>query len=163
MKTWKINVNGKENEVIFTPNQWSGKHKLTINGNEVQLKKKPFQAFVGTDQAINVEGKECRFVLIGNKADIAVDGTYVDSKKAYVPLKSMPWWAWIFIVACIAIPIVSLGGALPVVIALLCSMWCVRVSVSPSLNTAIKVFCCLGISALAWGLWGMLMFVMLIV
>lgn len=60
-------------------------------------------------------------------------------------------------------PIVSLGGALPVVIALLCSMWCVRVSVSPSLNTAIKVFCCLGISALAWGLWGMLMFVMLIV
>ena len=160
MKQWKININGTQNAVVFVPNHWSGKHKLTINGKEVELKKSPFQAFVGMDLPIDIAGKECRFVLIGNKADIAVDGTYIDSKKLYVPLKSMPWWTWIFVIVCIAIPIVSLGGALPVVIALLCSIWCVRVSVSPNIRTAIKVLCCLGILVLAWILFGILLFVL---
>lgn len=90
MKVWKISVNGKENEVNFTPNPWSGKHIFTINGKDIELKKSPFRVFVGTDQSINIAGKECRFVLIGSKADIAVNGTYVDSKKTYIPLKSMP-------------------------------------------------------------------------
>lgn len=161
MKKWIINVNGIENEVVFKPNQWSGKHKLTVNGNSVELKKSPLQAFIGIDQPIDIAGKECRFVLIGNKADIAVDGIYVDSKKAYVPLKSMPKWTWIFIVACIAIPIVSLGGALPVLLALLCSMGVVRVSASPNMNTFKKVMCCLGISLLGWGLFIGLMIAML--
>lgn len=89
VQVWKINVNGKEIEAVFTPNQWSGKHRLTINGKDIELKMSPFQVFVGTDQPINIAGKECRFVLIGNKADIAVDGIYVGSKKTYVPLKSM--------------------------------------------------------------------------
>lgn len=160
MKHWIVTINGMQNTVIFIPNQWSGKHKLMINGKEVALKKSPFQAFVGLDQPINIAGKECRFVLIGNKADIAIDGTYIDSNKAYVPLKSMPWWAWIFIISCIAVPIVSLGGALPVVIALLCSIWCVRVSVSPNIKTTIKLLCCLGIAALAWTLLGILLLVM---
>ena len=160
MKVWKINVNGEDHEVAFTPNQWSGKHRLTIDGENIELKKSPFQFLVGTDQPINVAGKECRFVLIGNKADIAVDGTYINNNKPYVPLKRMPWWTWIFIVACIAVPIVSLGGALPIVIALLCSALCVRISVFPNMNTGIKVLCCFGISALAWALLGVLVLIM---
>lgn len=158
MKQWDITINGMTNTVTFTPNQWSGKHKLTVNGKEVLLKKSPFETFVGTDQPINIAGKECRFVLIGNKADMAVNGTYVDSKKLYVPLKSMPWWTWIFLVLCIAVPVVSLGGALPVGIALLCSIWCVRVAISPNMKTAIKILCCFGITALAWTLLGILLF-----
>lgn len=51
-------------------------------------------------------------------------------------------------------------GALLVGIALICSMLCVRVSVSQNINVTIKVLCCLGISVLAWGLLGVLMFVM---
>ena len=84
----------------------------------------------------------------------------MDSKKTYVPLKSMPWWTWIFMASCIAIPIVSLGGALPVLFALLGTIWCVRVSTSPKMNTIMKVLCCFGISALAWGLIGVLKLVM---
>lgn len=163
MKKWIININGKENEVIFTPNKWTGKHKLTINGKEVKLNSSSFQSLLGLDQAINIGGKECRFVLIANKADIAVDGIYIDSKKEYVPLKSMPWWTWIFIAICIAVPIVSLGGALPVLIALLCSVLCVRVSVSPNMKILPKILICSGISLLAWILLGILMFVMTII
>lgn len=160
MKKWIINIDGNDNEVIFVPNKWSGKHKLTVNGEETEIKKTPFQAFTGIDQPITIGEKECRFVLVGNKADIAVDGMYADSKKPYTPLKNMPWWVWIFIAACIAVPIVSLGGALPVVIALLCSTWCVRISVAPDIKTVFKVFYCLGISVLAWVLLVVLMLAM---
>lgn len=158
MKQWTITINGKQNTVIFKPNQWSGKHILTINGKEIPLKNAPFQSFIGIDQPINIAGKECRFVLIGNKADIAIDGIYVDNKKTYAPLKRMPWWAWLFIAICVAVPIVSLGGAVPVLIAALGSMWCIRLSVSPNIKTSLKVLSCFGVSALAWALYGLLVF-----
>lgn len=159
MKQWEITINGTQNTVVFVPNQWTGKHKLIINGKEVALKTSPFQAFVGTDQPVNIAGKECRFVLIGNKADIAVDGMYIGSNKPYVPLKSMPWWIWIFIVMCVAIPIISLGGILPIAIAILCSISCIRIGVSPNIGTTKKLLCCFGITALAWTVFGVLLFI----
>ena len=33
--------------------------------------------------------------------------------------KHVPWWTWIFIVVCAAIPVSTLGGAIPTVIAIL--------------------------------------------
>ena len=150
MKQWNITVDGVQYTVVFTHNSWSGRNKLTVNGEEVPLKKTPFQAFVGSDQPVNIGGSECRLVVIGSQADLAVNGTYIDSNKSYIPLKSMPWWTWIFVCACIAIPIISLGGALPVVIAILASIGCVRLSVSPTMKTAGKILSCLGITLAAW-------------
>lgn len=160
MNVWEIEVDGKLNKVIFTPDQWFGRHKLTVNGKQIVIKKSPFQAFVGIDQPILIADKECRFVFIGHKADIVVDGSYIDSKKQYVPLNKTPWWIGIFVVTCVAIPIVSHGGALPVVIALLASIWCFRVSVLPNLKLTIKVLICFGIAILSWGLLGVLVFAM---
>ena len=39
MKVWKINVNGEDHEVVFTPNQWSGKHMLTTDGENMNFKR----------------------------------------------------------------------------------------------------------------------------
>lgn len=159
MKSWKIVIDGKENKIDFIPNNWSSKCKLIINGEEVEFKKAPLHAFVGTDQQFDIAGKKCHFVLIGNKADIAVDGIYVDSKKEYIPLKNIPWWTWLFVVACVMVPIVSFGGAVPVVIGLLCASWCIRVSVSSNLKMSIKALFCFGVAVLAWLLLGLLLFV----
>lgn len=161
MNKWIININGRCNEVIFKPNKWSGKHKLIINGEEVLLKKAPLQGLVGVDQPIAIAGKECRFVLIGKKADIAIDGIYVDSKKPYIPLESMPWWTWVFIIACAAVPIISLGGALPVMFSLSCAAGCVKVSVMPNMSEILKVMCCFAISALDWVMLGVLLLVVM--
>ena len=157
MKKWNIVINGKENEIEFIPNQWTGKHKLIINGKETQLKSSPFPAFVGTDQTVNIAGKECHLVIIGNKADLAIDSIYIDSQKPYVPLKGIPWWTWIFIAACIAVPIISLGGVLPTVAAMICSILCVRVSVTYNMKKSLKILSCFGITLMAWLLLALLM------
>lgn len=44
MKNWKVVANGYENEVVFTPNRWTGKYKLTVNGEAVELKPRFFQS-----------------------------------------------------------------------------------------------------------------------
>lgn len=157
-KQWSVDIDGTIYEVAFDRNQWSGKQRLRINGESVLLDRTPFQAFVGLDQGVYLGDKECRFVVIGNKADIVVDGVFIESRKPYLPFNKIPWWVWIFVVACIAIPIVSLGGVIPAALGILGSSYCVRIAVSPEMKTIEKLFICLGITAIAWVLWVLLIF-----
>jgi hypothetical protein len=150
IKEWSTTVDGLKYNISFKPNNWSGKHALTVNGDAVELKKEAFQAFKGIDQPVILGSKEARFVLIGSKADIAIDGFYLDSKKPYMPLEKVPKWAWVFIVLCLAIPVIAMGGAVPAVLAILGSMNCVRVSRTPNLKTPIKLLICTAITAAAW-------------
>ena len=34
------------------------------------------------------------------------------TKMTLADLKHLPWWTWLFIVACALLPIISLGGAM---------------------------------------------------
>ncbi len=156
-KIWNVNVNGTDNEVAFTLNLLSGKRTLTVNEKEIELKKGLYETFIGIDQPVDIAGKECRFVLIGNHADIAVDGIYLDTGKSYTPIKSLPRWAWIFIVLCFALPIASLGGAIPTVLAALGAIFCVKVAMLSNMKTPVKVLCCFGITLLVWILFGVSM------
>ncbi len=158
MQEWKINIDGTEHNVSFTQNIWSGKITLVIDDRYVELKRKPMQAILGLDQAIKIGGHECRLVVIGNKADIAVDDIYVDSKEPYMPLEGMPKWNWIFIIACALLPICFVGGVIPVLIAVLGIVFCMRISITPNMSLLIRFLCCAGVSAVAWGVYYLLLF-----
>nr|WP_319489335.1 hypothetical protein [uncultured Caproiciproducens sp.] len=149
-QNWSYIVDNKSYQISFIPNQWSGKHKLTVNGEEIKLDRKPFQSFAGLDQPINFGGKEARFVLIGNKVDIAIDGKYLSSRKAYMPLKSIPGWVWIFVVACALIPIVALGGAIPALLGVAGAIAILRVAILPKMKTGIKLFIYFFITIVDW-------------
>ncbi len=149
-RSWIVKIGEVEYPIKFTASQLFGKNTLQVDNNTIELKKSLVETFVGMDQPFNVGGKECRFVLQGNKADIAVDGIYLDSKKPYIPLKNVPWWGWIFIAFCIAIPFVSLGGVIPFALALLGTIYCVRITMDPYIKTVLKLLACLGISVSVW-------------
>ena len=149
-KQFSIEIDGKTHNISFTAHPWTGNHELKIDGQNVMLKNSLIRAFAGIDQPIKIGGKECRFVLVGTNADIAVDGKYVDSKRDYVPLKGIPWWCWIFVAACVGIPIVAMGGFLPIVIALCAMLLCIRISTSLKMSTLVKVLLCLGTTLIAW-------------
>lgn len=159
-KKWTIIIDGTPYRVVFNLNQWSGRHTLVINDKPVVLQRAAFQNFIGIDQAIKIGKKDCRFVLNGREADIAVDGVLSHTKGKYVQKLSVPWWLWIFVVACAVIPIISRGGAIPVVIALLGIIYSVRVSVSPTKSTASRISTCLGITVGAWAAFALLIVVL---
>jgi hypothetical protein len=155
-KEWSVNVSGKINQISLKSSQWTGKRQIELNGKPVEIPKKPFQAFTGIDFPIKIGDADVRLVLIGNKADIAINGKYLNSGKPYIPLKGIPWWTWIFVIACLAVPIIASGGAFPAVLAVLGIIWCIRVAISPDLKTPIKVICCLGVTGLVYGLFWIL-------
>lgn len=150
-KKWNVTVDGVAHELSYGKKFWSGKLFVIVDGEKTEMKRTNFsENFTGLDKPFNIGEKECRFVAIGNKIDIAIDGVYLDSKKQYVPLEKMPNWNWVFIALFIALPIMTLGGALPIALAILGIALCVRVSISPSMSTTGKVFSCIGITAGAW-------------
>ena len=149
-KHWSIPENDVVHDVSLTISTWTGKTTLTVDGTETTLPRKAMRNFTGTDYPVLIGGRECQLRIAGSKADIAVDGYFSDSGKPYTPLGKVPWWGWVFAVLCFMVPIVSRGGALPVLIGLLGAMGCTKVSVSPDLSVPFRVLCCLGITVLVW-------------
>jgi len=75
----------------------------------------------------------------------------LDTKKiTWEDFKNLPWWAWVFVVACVIIPISTLGGAIPAAVAAVGVISCVRISSSPKMETWAKILACFGITAAAW-------------
>ena len=62
----------------------------------------------------------------------------------------LPPWAWLFVVACFAIPVITLGGAIPTGIGFGAAGGCAQVSKKPDWETAPKILTCAAIAAGAW-------------
>lgn len=150
-RQWRANIDGAAYDIAFKPGVWTGKHKLIINGETVDLPKKAFAGYTGMDIPVQIGPKEGRFVLVENKADIALDGVFLGSGKPYAPLAPIPKWAWIFVALCAAIPVVTMGGAVSAVLGLLGVVFCLRVARSQSMKTGVKALACAGITILTWG------------
>lgn len=73
--------------------------------------------------------------------------------------KFPPAWAWIFIITCIAIPIVAVGGALPTGIGVGGAAGCYQVARDKSKSLQTRVLSCVGLTVGAWILFGILVLV----
>ncbi len=62
----------------------------------------------------------------------------------------IPAWAWIFAVLCGAIPLVTLGGAIPAAIGFGGAGGCIGLARNPELNVAVRVIGCIAITAVCW-------------
>lgn len=152
-KEWNIEIEGNMYNVVLERNIWSGRNRLYINEIEQGLLKVPFQAYKGLDHPIYIGGMECRLVVLGNRADIVMDGLYIESGKPYRPFEKIPFWTWIFIVGCIGIPVVNQGGLIPAALGILGSVYCIRIGISPYMKTGMKLLASFGVVLLAWALW----------
>lgn len=62
----------------------------------------------------------------------------------------LPAWAWVFVIGCIAIPVVTLGGAVPGALGLGGAAACANLSKRAGWGTGVRVLAC---SAVAGGAW----------
>ena len=63
---------------------------------------------------------------------------------------STPVWGWAFVIACVAIPVVSLGGAIPGAIGGAGAFACYRAARQPGTSTTTRLAIC---TAIAIGCW----------
>lgn len=106
------------------------------------------------DYLIKFGDTECRLVVIGNSVDLAVNGTFLNSKKPYEPISSIPVWVWILT----GISILGgmfWGGLICMMIGILMSTLALQFALQKKTGAAIGCFvgCCVlqGVIGLSLG------------
>ncbi len=112
-----------------------------MNGSEQKVKSQ--NAFLNLiDFPIRLKEKAVNVVVIGNKADLAVDGVYLGSNQPYVPVSKVPGWSWAFVAVSLVIGLLF-SGIFGVCIGILGSMFYVKSSLSMHQTTNRRVVNCL--------------------
>lgn len=93
MKKWEVESNGVKHEIQYKTGL---RKKLIVDGETHKVKSS--NAFIHViDYGITFGDTECKLVVIGNKADLAVNGTFLGSKKTYEPISNIPAYIWVLI------------------------------------------------------------------
>lgn len=94
-KSWSFtDMNGKEHSIVYKAGFGL---KLIVDGTVYKLKSQNW--FVNViDYSIEIAGSDIRLVAIGNKVDVAINGTYIGSGEPYVPVQAnTPAWVWVLV------------------------------------------------------------------
>ena len=136
-KTWNIEVNGQKHTIEYKA---SFTVKATLDGEEIKLKSENW-CITLIDYKLPIEDSDVRLVVIGNKANLVINGVYLDSSDKYEPLEKVPG----FVNVLIAISVIGaffVNGLIGALIAMMFSGLYVRAALS---NKKVKlVFTILG-------------------
>ena len=141
---WQCTVGGNDYDCSYE--QIKKEHVVTINGTPHTVKAGFMSGVFGLDEAFFHDGEQARLVIEKGMPDIVIGGVYAISGKEY---RKRPAWAMLFIIVCLAIPVVSLGGALPFVIGIGGAGICIGIS-KGKLPIVVRVLFCLIITLAAW-------------
>lgn len=92
--TWTItDGNGTTHELGIKLKSFGGP-QITVDGNTYKVKSNNW--FINLiDYSVDFPGVNCHIVMVGNKARLAVNGTYDDDKTPYEPVASIPVWVYV--------------------------------------------------------------------
>lgn len=141
MKKWEVEADGVKHTVEYKIGLTK---KIIVDGET--YKAKSSNAFINLiDYAISFGSTECRLVVIGNKADLAVNGTFLGSKKQYEPLNNLPAWVYVLV----GLSILGgwlISGILGCLIGLLLSVFYIQLGIQK--KTAPVIGCFIACSAI---------------
>lgn len=147
---WEIKLKKAKHTVVLKRNYWTGKHLLLIDEVEKPVIFTWQNFFKGLDMPFTIKDEDLRLIILGNKRDLVIDGKYLSNGAPYEPVGPLPGWAWIFIVLCAALPVLSLGGVIPVLYAFTACQYIVRTSLRTDCSLGFKIMVCLGATLLMW-------------
>ena len=135
---WTItDGNGMTHQLEIQIKAFSGP-QITIDGNIYRVKSSNWLVNL-IDYTVDFPGVNCHIVMIGNKARLAVNGTYNDDGTAYEPTSSVPAWIWVLV----GLSIVGgwfFGGLLCCVIGGVFSAWYIMAALKKNTSRVIILF-----------------------
>lgn len=133
-RVWDVEVDGINYNVKFA-HEGAFKENLYINGKEEYYEKGITSVITGLNISFKLGSKEVRLIKKGEILDLVVDGYFLDSGDEYIPKAKMPRWNFIFIFFCILLPILTLGGGLPIIMAIIGIYATYRISINPYIGS----------------------------
>jgi hypothetical protein len=84
--------------------------------------------------------------------NLATDTVCVGCGRKMVVQYDQPQWSYLFATVCGIIPIVALGGIIPITLGLTGASGCLGVSRMGNMPVALRLLACVGITVVCWGL-----------
>ena len=137
---WDVWVNGKNHTIEIK--RGFGALKVVVDGQVEKVRSQNFWIML-LDREIRIEDKVLNLVMIGSKADLAVDGVYLGSGEKYVPVGKTPAWAWVM-TALMLILGYFFSGIIGLLIGLLGSTLCISRSLRADGKNTLPI--CIGIT-----------------
>ena len=139
MKRWEIEVDGIKHEIQYKRGL---NNKIIVYGETYKVKSS--NIFINViDYVISFGDTSCNLVVIGNKVDLAVNGTFLGSKTPYEPTSSVAPWIWV-LVGISTIGGMILSGILSLAIGVIMSTFYIQFGMKKKNGAAIGSFvaCC---------------------
>jgi len=144
VKEWESTINGKEYK--FSCKKTFGGQEFTVNGETQKVKPGIKSRFIDFDEPVQFDGIQARLFIEGDEPDLVIDGKLVNRGEPYYPA---PGWVLVFCALIVPIPIVALGGIIPMLIAMGGIALCVFFA-KASMPTIAKLIACIVITIVAW-------------
>ena len=145
--TWKL-LTGEDIE--YSINAFVGTESLLVDGEKQKLKNK---LFGGRHEVPLKDGRSVVLITKPNFGLAPGVQLFVGDKEINPnngPAKRHPpGWVWTFVVICMVIPIITVGGAVPAAIGVSGALGCISVSRS-KLAAGMRVFLCIVVSSTTW-------------
>lgn len=150
-KAFTFKLEDGDHTVHIEHSSYAGKKLIRVDGKPLTQDRKV--ADTG-DYAFQINGHtgvvSIRNNLLGFSYDVGIDGKSVTTGKPIVPQVALPMWAWVFIIACAAIPILSLGGIVPILLGLGGALGCNQLARDGTKDYNSRLLMCAGITVLCW-------------
>jgi Fas apoptotic inhibitory molecule (FAIM1) len=154
-KIWTFPLEDGMHTVQIEQDAWTGRRSVTVDG--ALLESRVVLMSRADVPRFQINGHGCSLHFRGNSFsynyELMIDGRTLGQGQDAAPqrLQPIPIWAWAFVVACAIIPVVALGGCLPILIGIGGAAGCVTLARDPKRALGMRLALCSGIVVLCWG------------
>lgn len=135
-KEWMVaDSMGNNHQISFR--KGFGGAKCIVDGDTYKMKSKNWVIWMA-DHQISIPGAECNLVVIGNKARLAVNGTYLEDGTPYEPIRNIPVYINVLTLLNLILGYFMLG-ALGLIITVLGDLLTYKMSLSRKNNVALII------------------------
>lgn len=160
-REWSVKLEDGTHSVALEHGFWGGRRVVTVDGNEVMRARRLIDT--GSIHAFDL-GRHACYVVIASvglafRYDLVVDGISQATGKAVLEPLPVPVWGWVFVALCAAIPLVTLGGAVPALIGYIGGAGCYQTSRDPRRSVHRRLLICAAYTVAVWLVFGVYIFV----
>jgi len=152
-KLWTIELVDGKHTVELQRSWFTGRHRLQVDDSPVELQRPRFFD-LGGDHPFSIGGHAGVLHIRTNgltfSYDLSIDNRSAQTGQAVAPLAPIPKWAWLFVALCVAVPLVTLGGAVPALVGALGAVACTAIARNATRSTLTRVALNVGVTALTW-------------
>lgn len=154
-EVWTFQLEDGTHRVELEHGYWSGKRRVLIDGVPREETAKVVHALMdqGSDHTFEFNEHTITICIRTNgltfSYDLVLDGTSVRTGRPVVNPGTTPTWAWVFMVACGIIPVLTLGGAVPTAIGVGGAAGCRKIARGAS-HSGVRIGLCLLVTVACW-------------